>query len=134
MIAMTKVLDKKEIGCRVKNLRIQKDIAQTELARAIGVSQTRWSNIETGKVGLTTDNLVKLAEVLDCSLDEILLGRKVNRQSKLDMAKEISILNEFTIGDVVRALQMLKMKEVKLDAWRSHKLNPPVRCAGGFSI
>ena len=59
---------------------------------------------------------MKLAEVLDCSLDEILLGRKVNRQSKLDMAKEISILNEFTIGDVVRALQMLKMKEVKLDA------------------
>ena len=65
---------------------------------------------------MTTDNLVKLAEVLDCSLDEILLGRKINRQSKLDMAKEISILNEFTIGDVVRALQMLKMKEVKLDA------------------
>ena len=113
---MTKVLDKKEIGCRVKNLRIQKNVAQTELARAIGVSQTHLSNIETGKVGLTTDNLVKLAEVLDCSLDEILLGRKVNRQSKLDMAKEISILNEFTIGDVVRALQMLKMKEVKLDA------------------
>ena len=55
---MTKVLDKKEIGCRVKNLRIQKDIAQTELARAIGVSQTHLSNIETGKVGLTTDNLV----------------------------------------------------------------------------
>ncbi len=113
---MTRVLDKKEIGCRVKNLRIENGIAQTELARAIGVSQTHLSNIETGKVGLTTENLVKLAEVLNCSLDEILLGRKVKRQSKLKMAKEISILNEFTLGDVVQALQLLKMKEVKLDA------------------
>ncbi len=112
---MTKALDKKEIGYRVKNLRIEREIAQTELARAIGVSQTHLSNIETGKVGLTTENVVKLAEVLDCSLDEILLGRKVNRQSKLEMAKEISILNDFTLGDVVRALQLLKMKEVKLD-------------------
>ena len=113
---MTKVLDKKEIGCRVKNLRIEREIAQTELARAIGVSQTHLSNIETGKVGLTTDNLVKLAEVLDCSLDEILLGRKVNRQSKLGMAKGLSIPKESTIGDVVQALQLLKNKEVKLNA------------------
>lgn len=112
---MTKVLDKKEIGYRLKNLRIEREIAQTELARAIGVSQTHLSNIETGKVGLTTENLVKLTEVLDCSLDEILLGRKVNRQSKLEMAKEISILNDFTLGDVVRALQLLKMKEVNVD-------------------
>lgn len=112
---MTKVLDKKEIGYRLKNLRIEREIAQTELARAIDVSQTHLSNIETGKVGLTTENLVKLAEVLDCSLDEILLGRKVNRQSKLEMAKEISILNDFTLGDVVRALQLLKMKEVNVD-------------------
>lgn len=113
---MAKVLDKKEIGCRVKNLRIQNGIAQTELARAIGVSQTHLSNIETGKVGLTTENLVRLADVLNCSLDEILLGRKENRQSQLEMAKEISILNEFTLGEVVQALQLLRMKDVKLDA------------------
>ena len=105
-----------DVSKRLRSLREQCGYTQNGLAERAGVSQTHLSNIETGKVGLTTDNLVKLAEVLDCSLDEILLGRKVNRQSKLDMAKEISILNEFTIGDVVRALQMLKMKEVKLNA------------------
>ena len=72
--AKGKALDYKDIGLRIKTLRIKNNIYQTELAKDIGVSQTHMSNIESGRAGITLENLVKMAEVFKCGIDEIIYG------------------------------------------------------------
>ena len=113
---MTKVLDNKVIGHRIKELRVEKHIGQTALAKDIGISQTHMSNIETGKVGLTLENSVRMAQVFGCSLDELVLGNKSDNIGVAAVPEEKDLLNEFTLGDVVQALQLLKNKEVKFNA------------------
>lgn len=58
----------KLIGTRVKMLRISKNVAQTDLAKAIGVTQTHLSNIENGRAGLTMINLIRLHQELHCPI------------------------------------------------------------------
>ena len=43
----------KNIGERIRKLRIQNGISQIELAKAIDVSQTHMSNIENGNTGIS---------------------------------------------------------------------------------
>ena len=100
---MAKALDYKEIGVRIKTLRLKNNIYQTELAKTIGVSQTHMSNIESGRAGLTLENLVKMVHIFNCSLDEIVFGEE---QIKKDADAEV--LKGCTVDDVMQALQMLK--------------------------
>lgn len=64
------VIDNKKIGSCIKKIRMQKGISQIELAKAIEVSATHMSNIEHGNAGLSLCTAVKIARVLDCSIDQ----------------------------------------------------------------
>lgn len=100
---MAKELNYKEIGLRIKTLRLKNSIYQTELAKEIGVSQTHMSNIESGRAGLTLENLVKMARIFECTIDEIVFGTElVKKDTGLDALKSC------TMQDVLQALQMLK--------------------------
>ena len=58
---------------RVKDLREDHDLTQTELAKAIGITQRKYSYIETGIQPLTGEILVKLAKYYKVSTDYILM-------------------------------------------------------------
>lgn len=58
----------KKIGKRIKIIRIERSITQTALAKELGISQTNMSNIECGRVSVTVQNLLKLHEILKCSM------------------------------------------------------------------
>ena len=62
---MAKQVDYKAVGLRIKTLRLKNNIYQTELAKNIGVSQTHMSNIESGRAGLTLENLVKMTNIFN---------------------------------------------------------------------
>lgn len=64
------VIDNKKVGSCIKKIRMQKGISQIELAKAIEVSATHMSNIENGNAGLSLCTAVKIARVLDCSIDQ----------------------------------------------------------------
>ena len=56
---MAKELNYKEIGLRIKTLRLKNNIYQTVLAKEIGVSQTHMSNIESASSNfVSTENAV----------------------------------------------------------------------------
>lgn len=98
-------LSYKEIGRRIKALRLSKNILQTELASILCISQTHMSNIECGRTGLTLENLVKMAEVFGCSIDRIVFGR----------AKAAGNMQDYSLDDFAKAwqiLQSLKSKEI----------------------
>ena len=57
---------------RIRNLREDKDISQTKLAKILGMSQTGYSKYETGENDIPTNILIKLAYFHDTSIDYLL--------------------------------------------------------------
>ena len=54
---------------RIKDLREDFDYTQTKIASLIGITQRKYSYIETGAQPLTDEILVKLSQVYDVSID-----------------------------------------------------------------
>ena len=100
---MAKELNYKEIGLRIKTLRLKNNIYQTVLAKEIGVSQTHMSNIESGRAGLTLENLVKMSKIFNCGIDEIVFGEVEKKQEQ-----GVDVLKNCTMQDIIQAMQMLK--------------------------
>ena len=59
---------------RIKNLREDTDLNQTQFAKMLGMSQTGYSKYETGENDIPTTILIKLADYYHTSVDYI-LGR-----------------------------------------------------------
>ena len=57
---------------RIKDLREDRDLTQTQVAEAIGITQRKYSYIETGTQQLTDEILIKLAKFYDVTTDYIL--------------------------------------------------------------
>ena len=81
-----------EFSISLKRQRKQKGLSQEDVARHLGVSKSTVSNWETGYSAPNQDVLVRLADFLDISADE-LLGRvsvreKEGRTENLPLAKE----------------------------------------------
>ena len=57
---------------RIRNLREDKDLSQTKMAKILGMSQTGYSKYETGENDIPTGILIKLAAYHDVSVDYIL--------------------------------------------------------------
>ena len=60
---------------RLKELRLKKGLTQTELGEKVGVKQNTFTNWENGKREPSFVNLIKLADLLEVSLDW-LFGRE----------------------------------------------------------
>ena len=67
---------------RIRDLREDSDLNQTQIAKILGMSQTGYSKYETGENDIPTAILIKLADFYNVSVD-YLLGRtdkkEVNR-------------------------------------------------------
>lgn len=93
------------IGNRIKDLRKEKHLSQSELGKIIGVSQTTVTAWETGRAEPASAYLSKLADYFDVSTD-YLLGRKKSKnfneeQETKDLKKflEDNLDNGMTFGD-----------------------------------
>ena len=60
---------------RLKELRLKKGLTQTELGEKVGVKQNTFTNWEKSKREPSFENLIKLADLLEVSLDW-LFGRE----------------------------------------------------------
>ena len=57
---------------RIRDLREDADINQTEVAKMLGMSQTGYSKYETGENDIPTLVLIKLAKFYNTSVDYLL--------------------------------------------------------------
>ena len=57
---------------RIRDLREDKDLTQTEVAKVLGMSQTGYSKYETGENDVPTAILIKLARFYNVSVDYLL--------------------------------------------------------------
>ena len=67
---------------RLRELRDEKDLTQTEIAKMLGMSQTGYSKYETGENDIPTDVLIKLAKFYNTSIDYLLGQTENKRRSK----------------------------------------------------
>lgn len=58
---------------RIKDLREDNDFTQQQVADKIGITQRKYSYIETGVQPLTDDILIKLSNLYNTSIDYILM-------------------------------------------------------------
>ena len=63
---------------RIRDLREDKDMTQTQIAKILSCSQRIYSNYERGDVDIPTDILIKIADYHNVSID-YLLGRTSNQ-------------------------------------------------------
>ena len=57
---------------RIRDLREDKDMTQTQIAKVLGMSQTGYSKYETGENDIPTAILIKLANFYNTSIDYLL--------------------------------------------------------------
>lgn len=60
------------IGEQVKKLRKRRDYTQDSLADAIGTSNMTMSRIENGTIAMNIQILIKMSEILEVPVEEIL--------------------------------------------------------------
>ena len=68
------------IYTRIRDLREDADMTQTQIASILHCSQRVYSNYERGELDIPTDLLIKLADYHDVSVD-YLLGRTDKRET-----------------------------------------------------
>ena len=71
---MAKILTSKEIGFRLKSLRLQAGISQERLAEEVGVSVFQLQKYESGQNKLNTDKLQKVAAALFVPVQALFSG------------------------------------------------------------
>ena len=57
---------------RIRDLREDRDLSQTQMAKILGMSQTGYSKYETGENDIPTSILIKLARFHNTSIDYLL--------------------------------------------------------------
>ena len=57
---------------RIRDLREDRDLSQSDIAKVIQTTQQQYSKIETGKADISGEKLIRLAEFYNISVDYIL--------------------------------------------------------------
>ena len=101
----------KILGRRVKLLRMNKNISQTNMAEMIGLSQTNLSNMESGRTAITLQNIFKMREVLGCKIADFFVD--FDGEEKATVDNDSSTKNAIELEDAVKILKLLKAVDVK---------------------
>ncbi len=67
---------------RIRDLREDRNLNQTQVAKMLGMSQTGYSKYETGENDIPTQILIKLARFYDTSIDYLLGQTLVKKRYK----------------------------------------------------
>lgn len=57
---------------RIRNLRVDKDVTQAQMAEYLSIHQTTYSDYELGNLNITVQILSKIADLFETSIDYLL--------------------------------------------------------------
>ena len=84
------------VGEKISDLRKAADLSQEKLAELVGVSRQAVTKWESGSANPDTENLIRLAEIFGCSLDE-LCGIAAEKPKKIN----------YSAGNILALLSLL---------------------------
>lgn len=67
---------------RIKNLREDKDLTQTLIAKKLNISQRAYSHYESGDRDIPLEILIRIADFHNCSIDYLLGRTKIKAVNK----------------------------------------------------
>lgn len=95
------------LGTRIKNKRLEKNLTQEQLAEKVDLSAVYIGQIERGERKMTIQTLVKLANVLETSTEELLSdSTEGNLNAKLNELLEVA--KKLDISDLDKVINMIK--------------------------
>ena len=103
--------DYENLGSRVKELRIQMDLTQSEVASALNVTPGYISNVENNRTAMSLRVLIYYAKLLNISLDS-LIGQIDSEYRKTALDRELFEM----ISTMDNDMKLKLLKTLKL--WR----------------
>ena len=95
------------LGTRIKNKRLEKNLTQEQLVEKVDLSAVYIGQIERGERKMTIQTLVKLANVLETSIEELLSdSTEGNLNAKLNELLEVA--KKLDISDLDKVINMIK--------------------------
>ena len=95
------------LACKIKEVRIAKNLNQYDVSQATGLSQPTISQYEAGNLRLDLFSLIRLAEGLGCTLD-YLLGLDVDYSDSLK-GRLLKAFSEMPEGKQMMLVNMLEL-------------------------
>lgn len=83
------------IGQRIQEMRMKKGMDSVVVADYIGVGRNQLSRIENGRANCTVPQLFVLAQMLDCSVDYLMFGKKEVHLSKEQEQLVLALVKSF---------------------------------------
>ena len=101
----THMLDKKNMGLRIRRAREQKHWTREQLAEKLELSVTAVADLERGKSGTRLETLVKLCALLGLSADYVLYGEpSPSAQAIAGMLADRDERTQHLVESTVRAM------------------------------
>ena len=91
---------------RIKDLREDRDLRQTDVAEATGIDQRTLSNYETGKTNPDSFALIRLVDFFDVSIDYLLGRTNLRKDTADDVLQELQAARSM-LDDAMSALRRM---------------------------
>ena len=112
-----------EFSERLKELRRQAGLTQVDVAEKLGISQPAYASWERGVKKPTQENLVKIAQILNVSVD-YLVGNSEEKSDELDNIELLFRMNSKGLTDeekVIFKKELIEFMEERKKAFEGKK-------------
>jgi len=103
-----------DVGARLRSLRKERHLTQTELARQIGIQQSDLSRMEKGEYRVSLDNLFKILAVFDIALQDFFAGAKAADEPRRALSHEdmqiLHLVRQLSESGRREAMEFLEFK------------------------
>ena len=73
-------MDNTSIKNNIRNKRKERKFTQEEIAHRLGISLTAYRDIEKGGTSIVNGNVIRLADLLDTTTEELVLGYRPSKE------------------------------------------------------
>lgn len=100
----------KNLGLRIRELRIAKGYKQGEFADLLDMERSNLTRIENGKQKPNDENLIKIAKILDVELKDLFdFGHiKSNETLKINIIENLNTLNDKELQYIYKMVNGIK--------------------------
>lgn len=112
-----------EFSERLKKLRKQAQLTQVDVAEKLGISQPAYASWERGVKKPTQENLVKIAQILNVSVD-YLVGNSDNTEDELDNIELLFRMNSKGLSDEEKEIfkkELIEFMEIRKKLFNKSK-------------
>ena len=117
-------LNFKLIGLRVKESRLQKRMSQAELAERTDLSVSFISHIETAKKRASLESLVRIANALEVTVDQMLNGNQTSdpAEYRIELAQPLNDCSSYE-KRIIYEVALTVKKSLRDNKWLQRQDN-----------